>query len=160
MKYIVSLLISLILSGCSMQKSNIQTIEYEAGACFGYCPMFKMVINSDRTAAIEAERFTFSKPENRDWNTENPEGTFTATIKEAQFNRLNKLINDANLKSLKDFYGNKNVTDLPTSHLTVTYSDGSKKHIEDYGKDGTDALHEIYTALEDLRENQSWVRIK
>lgn len=160
MKYLMGLLFSVLLMNCSVQKSNIQTIEYQAGACFGYCPMFKIVINSDRTAVIEAERFTFTTPESRDWTGPNPEGTFTATIKEAQFNKLNQLISEANLKSLKGFYGNKNVTDLPTSNLTVTYVDGSSKHIEDYGKDGTPDLREIYSYIEDLRKNQSWVRVK
>ena len=63
------------------------------------------------------------------------------------------------LKNLKDYYGNKNVTDLPTSHLKITFADGTQKHIEDYGKGGTEKLDEVYQLIEDLRKSQNWTKI-
>ena len=36
------------------------------------------------------------------------------------------------------------MTDLPTSHLNITFADGTSKHIEDYGKHGTEDLQAVY----------------
>ena len=61
MKYLLSLFAAVILFSCGTQKnqSKYSVIEYEAGACFGFCPIYKMTIQSDRTAILEAEHFKF-----------------------------------------------------------------------------------------------------
>ena len=38
-------------------------------------------------------------------------------------------------------------------------TEGSTKHIEDYGKGGTEKLDELYTFIEDLRKTQTWTRV-
>ncbi len=161
MKYLLSLFALVLLMNCTAQNnSKYAKIEYEAGACFGFCPIFKMTINPDRTAVIEAQHFTFEEGRGKgDFNKE-PEGNFTATIKKADYDKLISLLENANLKSLNSYYGNKNVTDLPTSYLKVAYTDGTSKHIEDYGKGGTEKLDEIYQFLEDFRKTQAWTKVK
>ena len=109
MKYVFSLLAFVLLISCTTQKNSSQfsKIEYEAGPCFGFCPIYKMTINPDRTAVLEAERFNFSKGNSKDDFSKPREGTFTATIKKEDFDKLVVLLNDLDAKSLKDFYGNK-----------------------------------------------------
>lgn len=159
MKYLLSLFAFILIMSCTTQNTEkLSKIEYEAGACFGFCPIFKMTINPDRTAIIEAERFTFTEGRTQSDITEK-EGTFKATIKAEDYNKLVSMLEGANLKSLKSFYGNKNVTDLPTAYLTVHYPDGTSKKIEDYGKGGTEKLNEIYDFLEDFRKNQQWTKV-
>ncbi len=158
MKYLFSLLAMFLLLNCSTNKVNSKysTIEYEAGACFGFCPVYKMTINADRTAIFEAKRFNFS----RDTSSEKDEGTFKGTINEIQYKELVTILNSLNPKELKDNYGNQNVSDLPTSYLTINYEDGSMKKIKDYGKHGTPGLEKLYQFFDDLKTNQNWMKIE
>ena len=119
-----------------------------------------MQIYPDRTALIEAEHFTFSDGRSKDEFSKPKEGTFTTTIKEADFDKLIMLLNNLNIKNLQSDYGNKNVSDLPTSYLNVTFKDGSLKQIKDYGKNGSLELKELYLFLEDLRKTQTWKKVK
>ncbi|MGG5208329.1 DUF6438 domain-containing protein [Chryseobacterium sp. MIQD13] len=162
MKYILSLCTFIFLFSCTTQKtdSKYSKIEYEAGACFGSCPIFKLTISPDRTAILEAEHFNFSKEFSKGEFSKPREGTFKGTIKEADYNKLVSLLNTLDVKSLKDNYGTRNVTDLPTSYLRINFTDGSSKNVEDYGKSGSTKLKEVYTFIEELRHNQQWAKVK
>jgi hypothetical protein len=162
MKYILSLCAFIFLFSCTSQKQNstYSAIEYEAGACFGSCPIFKLTINPDRTAILEAEHFNFSKEFSKSEFDSPREGTFKATIKEADYNKLIALLDGLNVKSLNDKYGSRNITDLPTSYLRIKFTDGTVKNVEDYGKRGTEKLSQIYKFFEDLRLNQQWTKVK
>lgn len=160
MKYYLTLFLSVFLLSCTTQNpTKYSKIQYEAGACFGFCPIFKMTINPDRTAVIEAEHFTFTKTHSKGEFSEQKEGTFTSTIKQADYNKMINLLNSADLRSLKDHYKNRNVSDLPTSYLRINFTDGTSKNIEDYGKNGTPKLKEISEFMENLRLNQTWKKI-
>ncbi|MEY8760999.1 DUF6438 domain-containing protein [Chryseobacterium tongliaoense] len=158
MKHLLSLIALILLFSCTSQKtgSKYSKIEYEAGPCFGFCPIFKLTINPDRTAVLEAERFNFSK----DDSSKPREGTFKTTIKEADYNRLVSLLDGLDVKSLKNNYGSHNITDLSTSYLRVNFTDGTSKNIEDYGKNGSEKLAEIYHFFDDLKHNQQWIKVK
>ncbi|WP_292009637.1 DUF6438 domain-containing protein [Chryseobacterium sp.] len=162
MKYIVSMLALIFVFSCSSRKnqSEYSNIEYEAGACFGFCPVFKMTIHPDRTAVLEAEHFNFTKnPSKADFSKER-EGTFKTTIKETDYTRLITLLDSLDIKTLNNNYGEKNITDLPTSYLRIQFKDGSQKNIEDYGKRGSEKLTKVYHFFEDLRHNQQWTKVK
>lgn len=162
MKYLLSLLAAVLLFSCSTQKgqSKYSTIEYEAGACFGFCPIYKMTIQADRTAVLEAEHFNFSKGTSKDEFSKPREGTFTTTIKEEDYNKLVALLDGLDVKSLQDKYGSRNVTDLPTSFLRIKFADGTSKNTEDYGKRGSEKLIKVYQFFEELKQNQQWTKVK
>lgn len=162
MKYFLSLFACLFLFSCNSRnvQSKYSKIEYEAGACFGFCPVFKMTINPDRTAVLEAEHFNFTKTHSKDEFSKPREGTFKATIKQADYNKLITLLNGLDVKNLKDKYGERNVTDLPTSYLRINSTDGISKIVEDYGKHGSEKLVAVYKFFEDLRHNQQWTKVK
>ncbi len=161
MNYLFSLIAFMILSACANNTSETpySQIQYKAGACFGTCPMFEMTINPDRTAIIDAERFTFEKAEIGSATSQEKEGTFRATITEQDYKTLITMLNDLDVKLLQPKYGSRNVTDLPTSYLTVNYYDGTKKTVEDYGKAGSPKLRNLYQFLEDLRFSQTWTKV-
>ncbi len=162
MKYLLSLFAAVLLLSCSTQKSQSKysTIEYEAGACFGFCPIYKMTIQADRTAVLEAEHFNFSKGTSKDEFSKPREGTFTTTIKEADYNKLVALLDGLDVKNLQDKYGSRNVSDLPTSYLRIKFADGTSKNTEDYGKRGSGKLIKVYQFFEDLKTNQQWTKVK
>jgi len=151
-----------VLFSCQSQKvqSKYSIIEYEAGACFGFCPIYKMTIQADRTAVLEAEHFNFSKGTSKDEFSKPREGTFTATIKESDYNKLVALLDNLDVKNLNDKYGNNNVTDLPTSYLRIKFADGTSKNTEDYGKRGSEKLMKVYQFFENLKQNQQWTKVK
>ncbi|SHG41792.1 hypothetical protein SAMN05443633_11521 [Chryseobacterium arachidis] len=153
----------IFLFSCNSQKANsgskYSVIEYEATPCFGSCPIFKMTINADRTAVFEAEHFNFSKGFSKGEFDKPREGTFKGTIKEEDYKKLVALLDGLDVKNLNEKYGERNVTDLPTSHLRVNFEDGSTKHVEDYGKRGSEKLAELYKFFEDLRNNQQWTKV-
>ena len=158
MKYLFCLVTMFLLINCTTNKANTKysTIEYEAGACFGFCPIYKMTINADRTAIFDAKRFNFS----RDTSSDKEEGTFKGTISEIKYKELIAILDSINPKNLKDYYGNQNVPDLPTSYLKVDYADGSMKKIEDYGKQGTPNLEKLYQFFDELRTSENWTKIE
>ncbi|WP_426473527.1 DUF6438 domain-containing protein [Chryseobacterium balustinum] len=162
MKYLFSLFSIIILFSCTSQKmsSKYSTIEYEAGACFGSCPIFKITINPDRTAVLEAEHFNFSKEFSKGEFDKPREGTFKTTIKEKDYKKLTALIDDLNIKNLNEKYGTRNITDLPTSYLRIKFEDESSKNIEDYGKRGSEKLSILYKFFEDLKHNQQWEKVQ
>ena len=161
MKYLLSAFALLLIFSCTTQKTNskFSTIEYEAGACFGFCPIFKMTIDTDRNAVLEAEHFNFTKGNSKDEFSKPREGTFKTTIKQEDYDKLVTLLNQLDPKSLNDYYGNKNVTDLPSSYLRLKYTDGSAKNIQDYGKRGSEKLVALYQFFEDLKHNQDWKKV-
>jgi len=158
MKYLFSLLAISLLVMCTSQKNpdKITAVEYRSGACFGFCPIYKMKINADQTAIFEAERFNFS----RDTDSQKSEGNFKGKIDAEKYSELMEKFAALKAKNLKNFYGNKNVTDLPTAYLTITYADGTIKKIEDYGKRGTPELQKLYEFFDGLRTSQSWTKIE
>lgn len=161
MRTILALILAILLTSCTAQNtSNYSKIEYEAGPCFGFCPIFTITINPDRSAMIDAQHHTFTQGPGRGGIDPNSkEGKFTATIKEDDYKMLINKLDSLNLKSLKNYYGNKNVTDLPTSHLRITYENGDQVQIEDYGKAGTEDLRSLYEYIENLRKTQKWTKI-
>lgn len=168
MKYLLGLFAFVILFSCNSQnaqssqnsKSQYSTIEYKTTPCFGFCPVFAMTINPDRTAVLEAEHFNFTKTPSKDEFSKPREGTFKTTIKEADYNKLVSLLNGLDVKNLNENYGQKNVSDLSSSNLTVNFPDGTSKKVEDYGKRGSEKLIEVYKFFEDLKLNQQWTKVK
>ncbi|MGU3373679.1 DUF6438 domain-containing protein [Chryseobacterium sp. M5A1_1a] len=162
MKYLLSLCAFIFLFSCTSQATNSKytKIEYQAGACFGFCPVFKMTINPDRTAIFEAEHFNFNNKPSKDEFSQPREGTFTGTIKEKDYNKLIRLLDGLDVKNLNDKYGSRNITDLSTSYLRINFNDGTTKNVEDYGKRGSEKLSEVYHFFEDLRKSQEWTKVK
>ena len=71
-----------VVSCATPTPSNYSKIEYNAEACFGFCPIFKITVNPDRTAVIDAERFTFTEGRSKDDFSGPREGIFKTKIKE------------------------------------------------------------------------------
>ncbi len=160
MKYMLLFIGAALLMACTAQnKSEYTTVEYEAGACFGFCPIFKITISSDRTAVLEAEHFNFSDGRSKDEFSMPREGTFKGTIKEEDYRKLVEMLNALKPETLKDKYGSRNVTDLPTSFIRLAFKDGTTKIVEDYGKQGRPDLEKLYRYFEDLRHNQTWEKV-
>lgn len=150
----------LLLASCTTQNKSFQTLQYEATACFGFCPIFEITINPDRSAVIKAERFTFSNPQTKDYDPNaGPEGTFKTTLTEASFKAVQQSLAKLNVNSLEDHYGNRQVTDLPTAKVKIWLSAEKAVQWDDYGKRGTPELRAFYETIEGLRLSENWVKV-
>lgn len=129
---------------------KIEKIEYSTTGCYGTCPIFKLTINSDKTAKWNAEMY--NKINNKEIS-----GNFNSKITEDKYNDIVNLLNYVDFETLKDNYA-VGWTDDQSSTLKITYDNGKVKSIEDYGLIGTYGLDRIYQLLFELRENQKWTK--
>ena len=132
----------------NIENHNIEKIEYSTSGCFGTCPVFKINIDSDKSAKLNAENFNKI-------NNKNANGKFKTKIDDKKYYEIIDLLNYLNFEKLKNNYS-VNWTDDQTSTLKVTYDNGETKTIRDYGLIGTFGLNRIYKLLTELRENQKW----
>lgn len=139
----------------SNMKYDIERIEYFTSVCFGPCPQFKIEMDKNREAVYEAIRFNFSK----EFGSPSPEGTFKGKINEKEFDQILKKLNEMDFPTLQNNY-KVNYTDVQTANLKIIYDGGKEKIITDYGMMGTPDLMEIYQLFLELRENQSWEKVK
>lgn len=129
---------------------KIEKIEYATTGCYGTCPIFKLSINSDKTAKWDAVEY--NDIDKQEWK-----GKFQTVIAQDKFEELTNLLNYIDFETLKDRYA-VNWTDDQSSILTITYDNGKVKSISDYGLIGTFGLDRIYQLLFELRENQKWTK--
>ncbi len=147
------------MSCTSSQTSKYSKIEYEVGPCFGFCPIYKITINSDRTAILEAEHFNFSEGEGKGDFDKPREGTFKSTINKEDFDKLIALTDDADIKSLSDNYIDKRIMDASKSNLRIYFSDGTKKDIAMSAGEKPEKLTTLYTYISELKQNQKWEKV-
>ena len=124
-------------------KLDISEIYFEAGGCFGECPIFNLSISADGTVVYYASLFT------------EKEGIFISAIPKPQLDRLVRSISKCDFFQLENEY-EAPCTCMPTYTLAVTLKNGLKKTIEDYGPIGPHELQLVYKRLFSIRKSQQW----
>lgn len=122
---------------------SIQQIEFSTTECFGSCPVFELKINANRNASYHAQQYN------------DLSGKFNTLIDTIHLKELIDILNYLDFPKLKDNY-EVNWTDDQSCTLVVTYDNGKKKTISDYGEIGTNGLSLLYSKLFALRKNQQW----
>ncbi len=160
MKYLLSLLLLIGLIACSTsQTSKYSKIEYEVGPCFGFCPIYKITVGTDKNAVLEAEHFNFSQGEGKGDLDKPREGTFKSKISSANYDKLITLTDMANVKSLSDSYIDKRIMDASKSNLRVYFSDGSKKDIAMSAGEKPKYLTALISFIDELKQKQNWQKV-
>ena len=133
----------------AVKSHSINKIEYKTFPCYGTCPIFSLVIDRKGTGLLNAEEFNIIK------NSDTLKGKYTSTINQIQYKEITQLLNYIDFANLKGDYG-VNASDMPGCTLKITYDNGKKKLIGDYGMMGSYGLQRVYALLADLRFNQQW----
>ncbi|MBO6201766.1 MAG: hypothetical protein J6N74_09140, partial [Chryseobacterium sp.] len=94
-----------------------------------FCPTYKITIDADRNAILEAEHFNFSKGGSKDDMNKPREGTFKATLSTEDYKGLVDATDAANIKTLNESYIDKRIMDASKVNLRVTFADGTKRDI-------------------------------
>jgi len=135
---------------------SIEKIEYTAGGCLGKCPIFELTINENRKARLNAIAHNSLNPNLFEYKiSQELKGKYQTVIDIEKFREITDLLNYLDFPTLEDWYLTSG-TDHPSCNLTITYNQGKKKTIEDYGKAGTLGLQKIYKMISLLRTSQNW----
>ncbi len=121
----------------------IEEINFSTSGCYGTCPIFELVIKSDRSSTYNAIEYNKKK------------GIFKSIIDTVSYNKLLSTLNYIKIASLNDKY-HVSWTDDQTVTLEIKYNNGQTKKISDYGSIGTFGLENLYNQLFALRRTQKW----
>lgn len=124
------------------QQVTIESIKISRGRCFGTCPVYDLMINSNGTAELNAREYMKQS------------GMLKAKIDKKSFEELSALISYLNPDSLKSDYS-IDASDNPGIDIEFTFN-GRHKDVHDYGLEGTLGLQQLYSLIEKLLENQKW----
>jgi hypothetical protein len=125
------------------ERAGIDSVLFRAGHCQGSCPVFSIRFDKNGQAALAAGAY-------------NPkQGTFHANLHKKDLENLLGIIGYLSLKKLSDQY-RVHWTNDQTVWLTIWYSDGTVKEIEDYGMHGTYGLRRLFNMFFELRRSQEW----
>ena len=140
---------------------EIEKVEYQTAPCYGTCPVFRIEINKDKTGLFKASNYNseteilpFESP-GKPGNSKEIKGVFRTVVRENSYSNIIDLLNYIDFPNLKNNYSVA-WTDDQSSTLTITYNNGQKKEIRDYGLIGTYGLDRLYQLFFELRFNQKW----
>ena len=140
---------------------EIEKVEYQTTFCYGPCPVFRIEINNDKTALFKASNFNSQSEiflfgsSGKEKNSKEIKGVFRTVLGENSFSNIIGLLNYIDFPNLEDNYS-VDWTDDQSCTLIITYNNGRKKFINDYGLIGTFGLDRLYQLFFELRFNQNW----
>lgn len=126
-----------------LPKATVTEITLERTACFGFCPIYKVILRSDGTATYIGVNFV------------ERQGTYKGYI--SGFEHLAKIIEARRYFSFSNNY-TRPITDLPTA-ITSVVRNGKRKTVQNYANSGPIELWEIETLIDGLVANVSWEKV-
>ncbi|MEL7679075.1 DUF6438 domain-containing protein [Elizabethkingia meningoseptica] len=152
MKYLLSLVLFFAVLSCTSQKSNITSntdnmdkISISKNPCFGFCPTYTIDILKNGKIYLNA----------KDHVKNNLKGNYTSELTAEGKKTLASL----NLTGLKEKYGERNISDLPSTDVEISFTGGTVQKTNDYGNHGTKELEKLYAFIDSLIENQKWEKV-
>jgi hypothetical protein len=118
------------------------TVVLERSVCFGSCPDYSVMVQSDGRVVFEGRHFTKVK------------GKATANIDRAKLVEIANEIKKADFFSLDPFYS-ENVTDHPTYTLTVAMG-GQRKQVESYATRPI-RLEILMDRIDQILNTEQWI---
>ena len=140
-----------MVTSCNSKKTinssdTAETISLSKNPCFGSCPVYSIKIQKNGNIQLVAKEHVKN----------NLKGIYTSTLSKEDLD----FINSIHFKLLENNYGNKNVSDLPSTDIEVHFPDGQSKKINDYGNHGTPELEKLYEQIEVIIGKLHWKKLK
>ncbi len=136
-------------SGNALPKSAVPhdfKLSLERQACYGFCPMYKVSVDSNGLVTYVGERFVKLK------------GTHKAQLGKSQLERLWTALERANLSQYNNFYKKMSVTDLPSAIIQFRGKRRSKSIDHYHGdKSAPESLTRLENELDSLIGTRKWV---
>ena len=149
MKSMLMILASgLLFVGCCVSKKNYQNdatsmIKMSKGVCFGTCPVYDITIDGTGKATYTGKRFV------------DKVGNFTKTFTPEETNRLFRKFEKADFFAFENEY-TAEVTDLPTTFITLEHKGQSKKIKAYYGT--PESLQALIAEVDAYSNTEGWVQ--
>ncbi|OPB94845.1 hypothetical protein BB021_17545 [Elizabethkingia ursingii] len=148
----MSLALFFAVLSCTSQKVNTTSNNYNTdkitiskNPCFGFCPTYTIDILKNGKVYLNA----------KDHVKNNLKGNYTSELTAEGKKNLANL----NLEGLKEKYGERNVSDLPSTDVEISFTGGIVQKTNDYGNHGTKELEKLYGFIDSLIENQKWEKV-
>ena len=122
---------------------KIEKIEFKSSPCYGTCPVFSLVLYSSGKVEFDGAYHV------------NFQGKSSKAIGTGLFNEIASLLKYIRVKDLEEIY-QVTWTDDQTAILDVTFSNGEKKRIRDYGMQQTYGLMAVYDKLTEVALETDW----
>jgi hypothetical protein len=143
----------LLFTGCSKKVVNTTNqnakdsvlIIYSKTACFGNCPVYAMTIYENGEAILEGEK-----------NIDKI-GKYSLKLSQPEIDTLLKEFERAHFFELQDRYY-KPVTDLPTTFITLTLGNKTKKITDYYG--APEKLKVLEEKIEEIVNKRAWKKLE
>lgn len=120
-------------------------ITLQRTACFGFCPMYRLVIDGNGTVTYTGERFV------------KVTGTRTATISRAAVQQLVKAFEAADYFAMPDHYRGEH-TDAPSTITSITMGKRTKTVNHYMGSPNVpQALIDLEAQVDAIANSQQWV---
>lgn len=152
MKYVLLFILAIFTTSCRSQIANaeFETLSLQKTPCRGFCPVYKLTLKKDGTATLNGERYYFEK-------MDNPQaaGIYHSQISKEKAHLINTLVKNFKETPTEEKYKDAR-TDMSSYYLNVTFTDGTTKKVNVYGKTEVKAIHNLYKELDQLRNSENW----
>jgi hypothetical protein len=129
---------------CHLSQAGTRQIGIERTACFGKCPVYSLVVNSDGTFRYHGEMFT------------KRHGNWHGSVDAGRLAGVLSYVAEMDYFGFADLYG-VNETDMPGT-FTLVKTHTRKKVIYDYGNVGPARLVAFEDMIDRLLEGAKWKR--
>lgn len=133
-----------VKTSASEMKDSV-SIVYQKTQCYGRCPAYTMTINNDGKVLFEGEA-----------NVDKI-GKFSLQLSPEEIDTLIIEFGKAHFFELEDRYY-KNLTDLPTTFITYTRGEKTKKITDYYG--APKRLKVLEAKIEEIVEKKGWQKVE
>ena len=122
---------------------EIEKVEFKSGPCDGSCPVFSLVLDASGKVEFDGAYYV------------NFQGKSSKALGTGLFNEIASMLKYIRVKDLEENY-QVTWTDDQTAILEVTFSNGEKKRIRDYGMQQTYGLMAVYNTLTKVALETDW----
>ncbi len=158
MKPLLSLLLLFSLIACKSSKSTVEefdpavytfkseeeVISMKKGGCYGTCPIYDVIVYSDRSVKYRGKKFV------------DKNGIYAKVLSKENYKNLVSSFDEANFHEFQDFY-ESNIADLP--EITLSYTKKKVKKTIKGKRERPEALHKLEFLLEQIVEGEGWTFI-
>ena len=124
-KMLLPLFFLILLSSCKSAKTDFKfdKITYHTSACFGFCPVVHLEVNSDKTVRLHAEKIYSKSGGGVD---QSRIGYFTGIVADTTYDKLINELRTIGLDTLK--FGGPDCCDGATKTIIINYN-GKRKYL-------------------------------
>ncbi|MBW8051199.1 MAG: hypothetical protein FVQ77_12830 [Cytophagales bacterium] len=130
--------------GCIESENDGTVITLQKTMCYGKCPVYTITIHGDGQSVYVGKK-----------NVDKI-GKYQKKLKISEVENLIKAFEDANFYNFKDEYSAK-VTDLPTTYITYTVNEKTKRIKDYYG--APDELKKLEKMVEKIASSEGWEKV-